>query len=206
MTLLLLARHGNTFGPGDRIVWVGAREDLPLVKSGEAQAAALGERLRELGLAPACLVSGPLKRTRRAAEIVKAITASDATIDIDTRLTEIDYGRWGGKTDEEIDAAFGPDAIPDWREHHKRPDNAGWTPDDATLQANALGVLADHESTKGPSLVITSNGILRYFHAAIGFEGDAKVKTGHVCAARHDGRQWRPIFWNVKPEDMPEVS
>ncbi|MEE2525579.1 histidine phosphatase family protein [Hyphobacterium sp. HN65] len=206
MTLLLLARHGNTFGPGDRIVWVGAREDLPLVKSGEAQAAALGEKLREFDLAPASIVSGPLKRTRRASEIIKAITASDAPIDIDTRLTEIDYGSWGGKTDEEIDAEFGPDAIPDWREHHRRPANAGWSPDDAALEANALGVLADHQSARSPALVITSNGILRYFHAALGFDGDAKVKTGHVCAARHDGRQWRPIFWNIKPEDMPEVS
>lgn len=206
MTLLLLARHGNTFGPGDKIVWVGAREDLPLVKSGEAQAAALGEKLRELGLAPARLISGPLKRTRRAAEIVKAITASDADIGIDARLTEIDYGAWGGRTDDEIEAEFGPDAIPDWRERHQRPANAGWSPDDATLKTNALGVLADQETGANPALVITSNGILRYFHAAIGFDGDAKVKTGHVCAARHDGHQWQPLFWNVKPEDMPEVS
>ena len=35
---LLLVRHGNTFGPGDAVTWVGAREDLPLVESGEAQA------------------------------------------------------------------------------------------------------------------------------------------------------------------------
>ena len=206
MTLLLLARHGNTFGPGDRIVWVGAREDLPLVKSGEAQAAALGEKLREYSLTPARIMSGPLKRTRRAAEIIRAITASDAAIDIDKRLTEIDYGSWGGKTDEEIDADFGPDAIANWREHHRRPPDAGWSPDDETLRANALGVLDDHRTGADPALVITSNGILRYFHAAIGFAGDAKVKTGHVCAARHDGNGWHPLFWNAHPETMPEVS
>lgn len=204
MTLLLLARHGNTFGPGDRIVWVGARQDLPLVKSGEAQAARLGEKLRELSLIPQRIVSGPLKRTRRAAEIVKAITASDAGIDIDKRLTEIDYGSWGGKTDEEIVARFGPEAISNWRENHQRPDNAGWTPDDATLRSNAMGVLAGMEAAGSPALVITSNGILRYFHAAIGFAGDAKVNTGHVCAARHDGERWQPLVWNRKPEDVPE--
>jgi probable phosphoglycerate mutase len=203
MTLLLLARHGNTFGPGDKIVWVGAREDLPLVKSGEAQAASLGEKLRELSLTPRTLVSGPLKRTRRAAEIVKSITASDTEIAIDKRLTEIDYGDWGGKTDAEIDALFGPDAIPAWREAHQRPADANWSPDDETLKSNALGVLADQADTDSPALVITSNGILRYFHAAIGFDGDAKVKTGHVCAARWDGSDWQPLFWNLKPEDMP---
>ncbi len=28
--LLLLARHGNTFNKGDKVVWVGAQTDLPL--------------------------------------------------------------------------------------------------------------------------------------------------------------------------------
>lgn len=206
MSLLLLARHGNTFGPGDKIVWVGAKEDLPLVKSGEAQAAALGEVLRARGIAPARLVSGPLKRTRRAADIVKAITMSDADIAIDTRLTEIDYGRWGGKTDDEIAEIFGANAIPDWREHHKRPDDAGWSPGDDELKSNALGVLADMATGAFPGLVITSNGILRYFHAAIGFDGDAKVKTGHVCAARKTADGWQPLFWNAHPETLPELT
>lgn len=206
MSLLLLARHGNTFGPGDPVVWVGAKEDLPLVKSGEAQAAGLGEALREQSLAPARLVSGPLKRTRRAAEIVKAITMSDADIRIDSRLTEIDYGQWGGKTDDEITEHFGPDAISDWRERHERPENAGWSPDNQTLESNALGVLDDLATGSFPALVITSNGILRYFHTAIGFEGDARVKTGHVCAARLTENAWVPIFWNVNPEALPELT
>ncbi len=206
MSLLLLARHGNTFGPDDPVVWVGAKEDLPLVKSGEAQAAALGEALREQSIAPARLVSGPLKRTRRAAEIVKAITMSDADIRIDSRLIEIDYGQWGGKTDDEISTIFGPGAIPDWREHHIRPANAGWSPDEQTLKSNALDVLGDMASGGFPALVITSNGILRYFHAAIGFGGDARVKTGHVCAARLTEKGWMPLFWNLNPEDIPELT
>jgi len=206
MSLLLLARHGNTFGPADPVVWVGAKEDLPLVKSGEAQAAALGEALRAQSIAPARIVSGPLKRTRRAAVIVKAITMSDADITIDSRLTEINYGRWGGKTDDEINAAFGPDAIPDWRERHIRPENAGWSPDEETLKSNALGVLDDMKSGAFPALVMTSNGILRYFHAAIGFKGDAKVKTGHVCAARLTENGWTPLFWNTSPDAMPELT
>jgi len=205
VSLLFLARHGNTFGPGDRIVWVGAKEDLPLVKSGEAQAARLGESLREHSVLPATIVSGPLKRTRRAAEIIKAITAADVPINIDTRLTEIDYGKWGGKTDDEITSVFGADAISDWRDRHIRPDNADWRPDEATLKSNAMSVLADMTSKTGPSLVITSNGILRYFHAAIGFDGDAKVKTGHVCAARYEDGQWKPIIWNLPPDALPEI-
>ena len=43
--LLLLARHGNTFNKGDKIVWVGARTDLPLTAKGREQALALGQAL-----------------------------------------------------------------------------------------------------------------------------------------------------------------
>ncbi|GJL98303.1 MAG: hypothetical protein DHS20C06_21200 [Hyphobacterium sp.] len=203
MSLLILARHGNTFGPGDRIVWVGAKEDLPLVKSGEAQAARLGESLREHSVQPSTILSGPLKRTRRAAEIIKAITASDTAIEIDTRLTEIDYGQWGGKSDDEITAIFGPAAISNWRERHQRPEKADWMPDEAILEANAKSVLTDMTSATGTALVITSNGILRYFHAAIGFAGDAKVKTGHVCAAHFENGVWKPLFWNRPPDELP---
>jgi broad specificity phosphatase PhoE len=205
VSLLILARHGNTFGPGDRIVWVGAKEDLPLVKSGEAQAAGLGESLREHSILPSTILSGPLQRTRRAAEIIKAITASDTVVEIDTRLTEIDYGQWGGKSDDEITDLFGADAISDWRERHKRPENADWMPDAAALEANAMSVLNDLTSATGTALVITSNGILRYFHAAVGFAGDAKVKTGHVCAAQFNNNSWTPLFWNLPPDELPDL-
>ena len=35
---ILCARHGNTFAPGQRAVFVGAKEDLPLTEEGETQA------------------------------------------------------------------------------------------------------------------------------------------------------------------------
>jgi probable phosphoglycerate mutase len=35
---LILSRHGNTFSPQDAVVWVGAKQDLPLVDSGVLQA------------------------------------------------------------------------------------------------------------------------------------------------------------------------
>lgn len=47
---LIIARHGNTFGPDDTPTRVGARTDLPLVESGIQQARLLGTHLRALGL------------------------------------------------------------------------------------------------------------------------------------------------------------
>ena len=201
MSRVLLARHGNTFGPGDTPVWVGAKEDLLLVESGEAQATSLGVALREAGLVPARIISGPLKRTRRAAEIVSGLTRFAGEIEIDDRLKEIDYGSWGGKSNDQIAAEYGQDMLDTWDKHHTRPDGVDWKPDDDTLKANALAAMADAARTDGIALIVTSNGVLRYMHAALdGEDGNAKVKTGHVCAADIDGETGRRLFWNEKPE------
>ena len=206
MAKILLARHGNTFGPGDRVVWVGAQEDLPLVEKGEAQAQALGEALRDAGLTPARIICGPLTRTRRAAELVAGLTGFGLTgiggeIEIDLRLREIDYGSWGGKTSDEIEAEFGLEALEEWDKHHRRPKDCDWSPDEATLKANALAAMADAARTDGLAVVITSNGILRYMHAALeGADDNAKVKTGYCCGAEIEGERGSRLFWNAAPE------
>ena len=55
---LILARHGNTFGPGDTPVWVGAREDLPLTDKGRVQSIQFGLALKEAGITPARIIAG----------------------------------------------------------------------------------------------------------------------------------------------------
>ena len=47
MTTLIIARHGNTFNPGDTPTRVGKHTDMPLVEKGEAQGRALGRYLKE---------------------------------------------------------------------------------------------------------------------------------------------------------------
>lgn len=199
MTRLVLARHGNTFGPGDTPVWVGAKEDLPLVEKGEAQARALGRALKAADVTLDRILTGPLRRTRRAAELVAEAMDYHGAIGIDPRLKEIDYGPWGGKTDAEIAELFGEAALAAWRDEHIVPEGAGWSPTPSTLRANAQAVLADVRRSPGTVLVITSNGILRFFHGALGFEGDAKVKTGHAGAADLGPGGDTPLFWNLDP-------
>lgn len=201
MSRLLLARHGNTFGPGDKVVWVGANEDLPLVPKGEDQARALGEALRDAGITPDRMICSPLKRTRRAADLVAELTRFAGTIEIDERLKEIDYGSWGGKSNDEIEAEFGADALAEWDQHHRRPAGVDWSPDEITLKTNALAAMADAIVTDGLALVITSNGVLRYMYGALeGPTAEAKVKTGNVCAAKLDGHRGQRLFWNEKPD------
>ncbi len=68
--LLLLARHGNTFNKGDKVVWVGARTDLPLTAKGREQAQALGQALVPFAPQIKRVVSGPLLRTREHAAVI----------------------------------------------------------------------------------------------------------------------------------------
>ena len=99
---VILARHGNTFDPGERPVWIGARTDLSLVAKGREQATKIGETLKAANLAPRRVLAGPLKRTRETARL--ALLAADASVDveIDSRLSEIDYGIWEGKSSDDI--------------------------------------------------------------------------------------------------------
>lgn len=206
---LILARHGNTFSADDTPLWVGAREDFPLVARGVEQASHVADALIRANLRPDQIIAGPLLRTRTGAEIIAARTGFSGDIMIDDRLKEIDYGSWGGKSDAEIEQLYGGDVITAWREHSVRPENADWMPDEATLEQHAMSVLNDvtHSTDEDDTvLLVTSNGILRFYHALL-YAGQAnapsgKVKTGHLCYAEYHNKTWRPECWNVSPESF----
>jgi probable phosphoglycerate mutase len=207
--LLILARHGNTFGPGDTPVWVGANEDLPLVERGLEQSREIGQALRQAGVIPDRVIAGPLKRTRIGAELAAEQCGYSGEIEIDHRLKEIDFGVWGGKSDAEIAERWGEAAIHDWRERSIPPAGAGWTPSPDQLLANARAVLDSATRDRGEDavvLILTSNGILRYFHTLLAGAGaapeEAKVKTGHMGAARIDQDGVALLAWNIQPDAM----
>lgn len=202
---LILARHGNTFEAGETPLWVGAREDLTLTAKGEEQSRAIGAALKAAGIRPARLIAGPLKRTRDGAVLAARACGFGGAVEIDERLKEIDYGAWGGRSDGDIAAEWGAGAIEAWRERSVVPDGAGWSPDRAVIEANARAVLdAIAHDPGGDVLLISSNGILRYFHRLIAGASappeEAKVKTGHMSAAQLTGGIWRLEFWNLMPE------
>jgi probable phosphoglycerate mutase len=87
-----LVRHGET-------EWSKAgrhtgRTDLPLTANGMEDARKLGERLG--GVAPRHVLSSPLSRARRTAEL------AGFTPEIDPDLLEWDYGDYEGRTSAEI--------------------------------------------------------------------------------------------------------
>lgn len=184
---LLFARHGNTFGPGDKVVWVGRETDLPLVDKGLEQAAAAADALRRTDLIPDAIYCASLQRTRRFATIVAEKLGLPEPV-IDPRLDELDYGSWAGRSNDEILAAD-PNAIASmeaWNSSDCWPDKAGWVSQRETVLAGLESYAAERlaPGAHGRPLTVSSNGILRFLPRLL-LEKTAqlpsfKMRTGHL--------------------------
>ncbi|MCE1237268.1 MAG: histidine phosphatase family protein [Hyphomicrobiales bacterium] len=201
---MILARHGNTFGPGDAVVWVGARSDLPLVEKGHAQAEAIADGLIAADLAPSRIWAGPLKRTAETAAIVAARCglAADAVTHAE-ELREIDYGTWEGRSNDEIRAEVGDDPIDGWQKRSVWPDGFGWRPSEAEILADWDRLVARIAADAPPDatvLIVSSNGIFRLVARALGLApSEAKMNTGALARLELDGGDLRVLAWNLDP-------
>ena len=204
-TRLIIARHGNTFGPGDTPTRVGRRTDLPLVASGEAQAKRIGDYLRRHQMAPDVVFAAPLKRSFDTARLAVEALGCDLPITIDARFSEIDYGLDENQPESAVAARIGDQALRDWNDHAKVP--PGWRVDPKAIIGNwlAFGEMCRQSFSGRTVLVVTSNGIARFApHLTGDFEGfrrkhGIKIATGALCFLRVQGSQWLVEQWNVRP-------
>jgi len=204
-TTLLIARHGNTFGPGDTVTYVGGRTNLPLVDSGKEQARAIGRYLKDGRLIPDVIYSSHLQRTQETAAIaVKESGISNPVFTLDI-FNEIDYGPDENKTREEIIARIGEKALIDWDEHNIIP--PGWTASADEIIKNWVE-FADHARAHDDNetiLVVTSNGIARFAPYITGdYPGfltrhSPKMSTGGLSIFKFIGGKWVIEGWNIKP-------
>jgi broad specificity phosphatase PhoE len=145
---LYLCRHGDTEWSAQRRL--AGRTDIPLVEHGEQNARQLGKRLH--GVSFDRVLTSPLVRARRTAAL-----ADFGAAEGDERLLEMDFGRYDGRTVEEI-----------------RRERPGWTylregcpggegPDDIGHRADAL--LAELEQTGGVVALFAHSVILRVIAA-----------------------------------------
>ncbi|WP_242108490.1 histidine phosphatase family protein [Luteimonas aquatica] len=107
---ILLARHGET--PWNAEGRYQGQEDIALSAIGEAQAAALGERLGEVRIDRA--VASPLARARRTAELALGASRAQA-LTLDPGLMEIAHGTWEGLLASEI-RERDPQRLQAWRD------------------------------------------------------------------------------------------
>lgn len=211
---LLLARHGNTFGPDDPVVWVGKKNDLALVERGREQAHALAEALRTSGGSPIEIRHGPLRRTREFARIIADELGVDR-VGVDHRLDELDYGKWSGLTSAQIEKKYGKRELRDWSERSIWPRNAAWGGSESIVRREVRSLVAElrenHADQPGDArvLLVSSNGRLRYFLDLVAgaFERhvqnrDFAVATGRVCRidlARDACTSSAIRYWNLDP-------
>ena len=204
-TRLIIARHGNTFGPGDTPTRVGRRTDLPLVASGEAQARRIGDYLRRHETVPDGVFAGPLKRSYDTARLAVEALGRDLAITSDERFSEIDYGPDENQPESAVMARIGEQALRDWDEHATVP--PGWRVDPPSIIRDwlAFGETCRRSFFNRAVLVVTSNGIARFApHLTGDFEGfkarhSIKIATGALCFMRLQDRRWSIEHWNFRP-------
>ena len=200
---LILARHGNTFNTGDKIVWVGRTEDFPLTQTGEEQARKVAEFVRTKRISK--IYCAPLKRTRRFAEIIAKDLNLSAPI-LDERLLEVDYGAWAGKSDDEIIALGLESELEAWKNNAVWPKSWGTTKEEIAKAINSFYQDVVNANSDNAILAISSNGCLRFFLQELDEipeeikKTNGKVKTGGVCSFGVSSGKCSLNYWNKTPE------
>tara|TARA_R110002110_G_scaffold124505_2_gene301856 strand:+ start:6948 stop:7625 length:678 start_codon:yes stop_codon:yes gene_type:complete len=211
---LYLYRHGNTFDTGDKIVQVGLKSDLALTQRGEEQANLLGQYLQAHNITPSYIYSGSLQRQTKSLELLKTYYPDTPAQTHISALDEIDYGLWEGLSSDEIKQQW-PEQDLSWQHQTKWQDNIfiGSQQDHTDKLLTFFDTLRQNQAqanTQSPQILISSNGIIRYFlyftekwdqlvsdHAML----ELKVKTGHFCKVILDQNNKIHVeAWNIKPK------
>lgn len=206
MTSLIIARHGNTFTPDQTPTRAGRNTDIPLVEAGLFQAEALGRALAEKGLIPDVVYTSSLQRTKQTAHRALEVLNRPVETISDPRFDEIDYGPDENKTEQDVIARIGQEAIDQWNKNAIAP--LGWKVDPEAIK-NDWMAFADEILAKYPEqvvMVVTSNGVGRFAPYITGdFEGFRrqhllKLRTGAYGIFEYDGHNWHVMEWNSRPQ------
>lgn len=212
---IILSRHGNTFGPDDTPVWVGAKEDLALVEKGRQQAAVCAELFRRSSIMPNQILCGPLLRTREYARIVSESIGYKFEPKIDSRLNELDYGEWEGLSSQQIRAVFGEQELERWETRSIWPVTARWQSNQAEVEAEVHSLIRELVEVYDQHdlvLLVSSNGRMRYFLSYVAglFEkyiesGSFKIKTGNICKLDVGANHFEVVYWNQDPSKLERI-
>ncbi|TIR04670.1 MAG: histidine phosphatase family protein [Mesorhizobium sp.] len=205
---IICARHGNTFSPGAKAIWLGGQADPPLVLEGKRQAQRLGAALRSARRIPSAAFCSPLQRTSAYAEIALTTSGARRLPIPDWRLSEIDYGDWEGLSNVEVVRRFGARAFFDWYRRSLWP-RSNWKTDQNVYFDAIDSFLMDLKGSCGSTetiLVVTGHGPLKCIgRHLMGKFGDfpvaqlARVDTGNVCELEMGDDFLRPVTWNEQP-------
>ncbi len=228
MKTLIIARHGNTFRPGETPTRVGADTDLPLVE--DERGRAIGKYLKSKQLIPNRIHAAPLMRTLSTAALAAEELGMPCAVMPDERFLEVNYGPDENKTEDLVEERLGrhschqDDLDPDslsldelrqrgkaiidlWNSHAITPPD--WQVDVAQIQANWAELCAS--IAEGEVLLcVSSNGTIRFAphitgdYAAFCAQYDIKVATGalSIFTSEDGGASWQCQEWGVKAHKL----
>ncbi|MEO4040679.1 histidine phosphatase family protein [Hoeflea sp. CAU 1731] len=178
---LYVVRHGQTHW-NDQGRFQG-QADIDLNDAGRAQAKAAGLRLKALlidrdqRIEEFDLLSSPLIRARKTAEILCQVNSSDVSrIRLDQRLGELSFGDWEGMTTLEVKARF-----PSLRKKRKA-DRWNFRPPGGESYVDATPRIKNmFLNFRRPSILVCHTGVMRIILHLLGDmpKGDASI---HVIA------------------------
>lgn len=190
MTDLILLRHGETVGQSS-IRLYGAT-DIALSPIGEQQVSRAAAVLKDHHFVR--VLSSPLQRARRSAEIVRAALADAPPLEIVPGFREIDFGAWEGWTYAEAQSRD-PDGYARWlSEGH------AFTYPGGESRSGFLARIADAataiDPTRGKTLAVLHKGVIKATLAALLARPAAELAERAVSLAslhrlRHDGQRWQ---------------
>ncbi len=199
MNRLIIARHGNTFSPGDVVRRIGAGTDTQLVEVGVGQARKLGQYFKGKGWLPDAVFASQLLRTQQTAKYILAELGINKHAIALSRFNEIDYGDDENQPEEAVVARLGNKALQDWDEHGIVPD--GWYADPKAIadwwKEFATAAVKQKTST---ILVVTSAGIARFALSLCKEKPErTKLPTGSFGVLINENRVWRCQEWATTP-------
>lgn len=155
MLTLYITRHGETVWNAEKRMQ--GRLDSSLTDNGKLHAQLLGKRLENTEFA--AIITSPSGRTVQTAELIKG----DRPIPIvkDSRLMEIHFGSWEGKTHDEIKEIDAHQFDCFWNKPHLYQNSEGESFQD--IQDRVLSVLKDIEQTysSGNVLIVTHAVVIK---------------------------------------------
>ncbi len=180
-TSLWLIRHGESTGNRDGLLQ--GQADLPLTDLGHEQARRLALRLGRIDFS--AIYSSDLARTLQTA--VYLSEALHISIQLDSRLREIDVGRWSGLSTAEIAMRF-PEEWAQWQERDPALVRGGGE-SYVAAQTRIVGIL-DDVARRHPGeriAVVSHGGVMRaYLSHLLGIDLRSMwhMSIGNACICR----------------------
>jgi broad specificity phosphatase PhoE len=191
MTDLILLRHGETVGQSS-IRLYGAT-DIALSPIGEQQVSRAAAVLKDHRFAR--VLSSPLQRARRSAEIVLATLTDAPPLELVPGFREIDFGAWEGWTYAEAEARD-PDGYARWQTEGHSFTYPGGESRSGFLARIAAAAATAIDPARGPTLAVLHKGVIRATLAALigrptADLADLAISLASLHRLRHDGARWQ---------------